>query len=373
MPDLSDHIIAGIEFGVIRTRFPRLHGKNACNGIHGYGNSVDIVRLMTDQGAVGWGMLAHGLSYVHTSIRGMRLSELFDPVKGLTDPHHIAYDFALHDLAGQVLGLPVYAMISPGVPGRARVYDGAIYMNDLIPDGAPWGIDAVLQNCAEDYRLGYRMFKIKIGRGFKWMEPSAGLQRDIEAVSRIADAFPDCQILVDANDGYTPETFPAFLHGVSHIPLYWIEEPFPETLAGHRALREYLNVHMPRTLIADGETRPDFALLDQLADAGCLDVWLPDICGLGMTAWRARMRSFSAMGRLASPHAWGEPLKTHYCAHLAAAYPQHIPCVEGVLGDTEGVCYNGYTLAGGMMALPDRPGFGMTLYWFRPAEAPVAI
>jgi L-alanine-DL-glutamate epimerase-like enolase superfamily enzyme len=56
-------------------------------------------------------------------------------------------------------------------------------------------------------------------------------------------------------------------------------------------------------------------------------------------------------------------VKTHYCAHLAAAYPHHIPYIEAVLGESEGVNYNGYEVKNGVMTLPDRPGFGMDLVW----------
>ena len=52
-----------------------------------------------------------------------------------------------------------------------------------------------------------------------------------------------------------------------------------------------------------------------------------------------------------------------YCAHLAAAYPHHIPYIEAVLGESEGLDYGGYEVKNGMMALPDRPGFGMDLIW----------
>lgn len=50
-------------------------------------------------------------------------------------------------------------------------------------------------------------FKLKIGRGYRWMERREGLRRDIEVTRRVREEFPDCLILVDANDGYTPELF----------------------------------------------------------------------------------------------------------------------------------------------------------------------
>ena len=75
------------------------------------------------------------------------------------------------------------------------------------------------------------------------------------------------------------------------------------------------------------------------------------------------MKRLVEHGYMASPHAWGNVVKTHYCAHLAAAYPHHIPCVEAVLGESEGVDYSDYRLQDGMLTIPDRPGFGMELYW----------
>ena len=61
--------------------------------------------------------------------------------------------------------------------------------------------------------------------------------------------------------------------------------------------------------------------------------------------------------------AWGNVTKTHYCAHLAAAYPHHIPCVEAVLGTIEGIDFGDYRLERGVVQIPDKPGFGMELVW----------
>ena len=169
--------------------------------------------------------------------------------------------------------------------------------------------------------------------------------------------------MVDANDGYSVEDAIAFLEGIGDAPLVWFEEPFREEEKANRALREYLDVHRPRTLIADGESMTDIDLLHDLAAKGLLDVWQPDVCGYGFTAWRKLMKEIEEKGYLASPHAWGNVVKTHYCAHLAAAYPHHIPCIEAVLGESEGVDYGGYELHNGIMTLPDRPGFGMDLIW----------
>lgn len=363
---LSQHKIDKVSFYRFRARYPRLHGKNARLSYHGFGGEVTVAKVCTDQGACGWGELSDSLQDARAAaerITGKCLTDIFSVGTGILDDTLKALDIPLHDLAGVILGLPVSRMISESASPKIRVYDGAIYMNDIIPEDRPQGVEQVLADCAYDYALGHRTLKIKIGRGSIWMEHDAGLARDIEVVRRIHEAFPDAGLMVDANDGYSVEDAIAFLEGIGDAPLVWFEEPFREEEKANRALREYLDVHRPRTLIADGESMTDIDLLHDLAAKGLLDVWQPDVCGYGFTAWRKLMKEIEEKGYLASPHAWGNVVKTHYCAHLAAAYPHHIPCIEAVLGESEGVDYGGYELHNGIMTLPDRPGFGMDLIW----------
>lgn len=366
MDELSRHTITEIRFLEARGRYPRLHGKNAVRGYHGFGGSIRLAQLHTDQGASGWGMLRLGLAQAKTAqelLRGRRVSEVFDPEQGVRDSRLAAYDFALHDLAGVILNLPVARMINPGVPLLARVYDGAIYMNDIIPENRPQGMEAVLRDCAQDWALGHRMFKVKIGRGRRWMEHDEGMARDVELMRRIHEQHPGAALMVDANDGFSVEDAIEFMRRIEGIPLYWFEEPFRENRENDAALRAYLDRERPGTLIADGESDPDIPQLMDLAEDRLVDVLQPDVCGFGFTAWRGWLPQLVKRGFRASPHAWGDVVKTYYCAHLAAAYPHHIPCVEAVLGSVEGVDDSGYTLSESMLTLPDKPGFGMELVW----------
>lgn len=363
---LSGHKIEKVEFYSFRARYPRLHGKNARLSYHGFGGEVTVAKLYTDKGAAGWGQISTRLDKAREAVslvEGHDLTSLFACETGILDERLAALDIPLHDLAGQILGIPVSKMIKQTAVSKIPVYDGAIYMNDIIPEDKPFGVNKVLEDCAFDYELGHRTLKIKIGRGNMWMEHDAGLIRDIEIVNKIHEAFPDAALMVDANDGYSVSDAIAFLEGIGNVPLYWFEEPFREEENNNRKLKEYLLIHRPLTLIADGESMTDIPLLYDLAGKKLLDVWQPDVCGYGFTAWRKLMKNIEEKGYLASPHAWGNVVKTHYCAHIAAAYPHHIPFIETVLGESEGVNYNGYEVKNGVMTLPDRPGFGMDLVW----------
>lgn len=364
--ELRKHKIAKIEYVYLRARYPRLHGKNAIKGYHGFGGTVEAAKIYTDQGVFGWASLCRDVESakkVEGSLVGKVLTDVFDPEIGILDDSLLPFDIALHDLAGKILGIPVCKMINPTVVDKIRVYDGAIYMNDIIPEENCAGVEKILEDCRYDYEIGYRDMKVKIGRGHQWMEHDAGLKRDIEVVRKIHEAFPDVRLMVDANDGYSVEDCIAFLKGIEGIQLYWFEEPFRESLENNKRLKDFMKTYTPVTMIADGESMTDIPLLFSLAREGLLDIWEPDVCDYGFTPWRKLMKELVPLGYLASPHAWGQKLKTHYCAHLAAAYPANIPIIEGVLGSTEGVIYDDYVVKNGIMTVPDKPGFGMELYW----------
>ncbi len=369
---LSDHVITKLIGWKVRTRHPRLHGKNAQIGEHSYGAEVHMLEIVTDKGARGFGIGNKSIFLCQVLI-GKKVSDVFDPDRGILSLAYYEADLALHDLAGKILGKSVKKMISESAVDAVSCYDGGIYMNDISPDRAPGGIEAMIDICRYDKEVrGYKDFKIKIGRGYRWMEPEAGLQRDIDVVRAIKKNFPDSKILVDANDAYSLDTTIRFLEGVKDCDICWLEEPFWENEKDLKLLKEYLAKNSPNTLIADGEESPDWAYPDSFmnelegyVDHGLVDVVLMDTHIFGFTAWRdylKKMKSGEKKG-LASPHNWGWQLKTIYCAHLAAAYPDLIPTIEGVGDTTEGIEYTGYTMKDGMLTVPDAPGFGMELTW----------
>jgi len=285
---------------------------------------------------------------------------LFDPEVGVVAPEAMGLDFALHDLAGVILDQPVYQMLGSNGTTALPCYDGAIYMDDLLPADDTRGVGIVLANCRHDHSLGYRAFKLKIGRGHRWMEPEEGLWRDIEVTRQVRECFPDCAILVDANDGYTCEWFLRYLDAVADCGLFWVEEPFPENRTDLIRLREFLEKRSPRTLVADGEGRYDIELLLSLSREGLLDVLMMDIVGLGFTSWRQWMPRVVEAGVSASPHTWGDPLKTRYAAQLGAGLGD-ILTVEGIPSTSGDVDWEPYHLEGGLLHVPNRAGFGMKL------------
>jgi D-galactarolactone cycloisomerase len=362
---LAEHRIAAIEYRTVNLSWPRHVGRNSSKGLHGRGPARHTVCLLkTDQGAMGWGQMQgnrRGVEAQKDQLIGKRVSELIDPAHGIRQAAWHALDVPLHDLAGVILGLPVWQMMGGDKPQLSKVYSGMIYFDDLDPEDKPSGIEKVLENCAWDRDYGYRQLKVKIGRGNKWMPPAEGLKRDIEVVRAIHASFPDCEILVDGNNGFTVETCIRFLEGIGDIPLFWIEEPFHETLVEWRALKAWLVAHgREKTYRADGEARPDFPVLEQLEKDRTLTMRLNDICGYGFTKWRALMPTLKAGGIAASPHTWGSALKTVYTAHLAAAYG-NTPTIEGVTSADSDVDFGENRIVAAYLHPSSRPGFGLGL------------
>jgi L-alanine-DL-glutamate epimerase-like enolase superfamily enzyme len=320
--------------------------------------------IRTDQGAKGWGAFRGGSNRAKALLekyKGRAITELFDPAIGVVDDELAQLDFALHDLAGMILGIPVYEMLGAGGPDRTDCYSGMIYFDDLEQAGNAAGIDKVLRNCVQDISLGYRQLKVKIGRGNKWMEPEAGMQRDIEVTRQIAKAFPEIEVLVDGNDGFTPEMFITYLEGVKDVELFWIEEPFVEHYEGLMKLRKWLDVHGKKTLLADGEAKPDQDLLFELIRKKSLDVHLTDIQGYGFTKWRALMPELKKLKCQSSPHAWGHMMKSVYIAHMSSGMG-NVVTIEGVTCKSDQVDFGSNILRNGKLCTSNAPGFGMTLH-----------
>jgi len=362
---LSGHRIDRVEFRTVSIPWPRQVGRNSRKGIHGNGpTKLRICVLHTDQGATGWGQTQGRIGTAEQVLElcsGKTVSNLIEPKTGIRSEQYHAIDIPLHDLAGVILEQPVWAMTGAEKPYLTHVYSGMIYFDDLDPADNPAGIDKVLENCRWDYEHGYRQFKVKIGRGNKWMPAKEGLQRDIDVVNAIHDAFPDVDVLVDGNNGFTVETMIAFLEGIPDVPLFWIEEPFHETIDDWTRLRDYLVANgREKTLRADGEANPDFPVLEELQKDHTLNVRLEDICGHGLTKWRRQMPRLTKQGIGVSPHTWGSALKTVYTAHFVGAYG-NAPTVEGVTSQGGNVDFGENRIVNAQFQPSNQPGFGLAL------------
>lgn len=361
--ELKFHKIDGIEFTNIKLHYPRQVGKNSIKDIHGFGPSMTVATLKTDKGASGWGLLRSNQkdsTVAFENLKGKPVTDFFSIEKGVINNSTKAFDIPLHDLAGQILQKPVYKLLGKGNPEVAKCYSGMIYFDDLEQPNKSAGLDKILEECQFDINYGYRQLKVKIGRGNKWLPGEEGLKRDIEVTKLIAKNFPDIEILVDGNDGFTVNGIIDYLKGIGDTPLFWVEEPFVETIEDYRILRNWIKANGHVKYLADGEANPDMKLIAQLEDLKLIDVCLSDIMGYGFTPWRNLMPTLKQKKILASPHNWGDFLKTIYTVQFVGAYG-NTATIEGVTCTSDDVDFGDYKLAGGKYTPSNAPGFGIKL------------
>lgn len=361
--DLGYHKLSSIKFASIRLDYPRQVGKNSMLDIHGNGVTSGIHILYTDKGAYGWGLNRASEKLTaerFDRIKGKTVEELIVPETGIPDPELAIFDFALFDLSGIILKKPVYQLLGKRNPETFPCYSGMIYFDDLEPADKPAGVEKILEECQWDFNYGYRQFKLKIGRGYRWMEKEKGLQRDVEVTNLVAKNFPGCDILVDGNNGFTVDELIKYLEGIRETILFWIEEPFHETVDDYVKLNSWLKSRNLSPLLADGEANPDEKVLKALGSQNIINVFLQDISGYGFTRWIKLIQDIRSMGIMASPHAWGSAIKTNYISHLAGAFGA-TATIEGVTCTSEDVDLTGYVLKKGKLIPSSKPGFGMDL------------
>ena len=115
----------------------------------------------------------------------------------------MAIDLPLWDLAARLEGVPLYRLLGARGSRAVELYDGSIYIDDLDAGDAE-AQEIFREEVRTGHRYGYRNFKIKIGRGARWMPTAAGLERDVLVIHTVREAAgPDAKILVDANNGGT--------------------------------------------------------------------------------------------------------------------------------------------------------------------------
>ena len=362
---LASAEISDFQLERILTKFPRPVGKNAFKESHGKGPVIYFAVLVTADGQQGIGQVLKAkvnkdnLHQFKAMTCGKKITDLLDEDTFLVKPEYRDFDIAVYDLVGVMLNKPVYKLFGKPASHSVHYYTGMTYFDDLDKDNREDGMKYLLDNCRYDYSLGYRAFKAKIGRGDKWMEREEGLQRDIDVVRMIHENFPDCTILVDANNAYSVEECIRCIEGVAPAKIFWFEEPFHENEAQYRELSEWKKKNAPEMLLVDGEFKPDRDLVIGLGEKGVLDTYNEDICDYGFTNWIELMPRLLKAGMNASPHGWAMQSKSIYASHFAMAFG-HVPTIEGVTNFTDKLDW-GFTIENGFFIPSEKPGFGITL------------
>lgn len=267
--------------------------------------------------------------------------------KGLDWPQTMAaiaaVDIAVWDLAGHVLGQPLWKLLG-GHRDRVPAYTTGGYYGT----GGDEGLAAEFQGYVD---AGYRTVKLKAG--------GRSPADDVARARVVREAIgPDVELLVDAHRGWTVDQ--AISAGLQYerIGIGWFEEPAPwfDDVDGLARIRR--SVRIP---ITSGESECTAHGAIALIDRGLIDICNFDATkGGGLTEAR-RVATYAALkGVQIAPH---HAADIH--AHLTAAVPNGR--IVEAHGDPTRDPLAGNLLVGGPhfedgeLVLGDRPGLGVEL------------
>jgi L-rhamnonate dehydratase len=359
----SDARIARIEWAVLEGKRPLSLGKNARLPAHGAVVRVPLCRLTTDDGLVGIGLSRVDIEVGYQAL-GSPISRMFG--EDGTGAQWASLDYALWDLAGRRAGVPVYQLASDRLSGaplaistpEVGCYDTSFYFDDLEPPGDE--PRRLAERAAASYERGHRAFKVKVGRGGRWMGAAEGMDRDVAVMEAVRGAVgPECTLLADANNGYTFNGAREFLARTAGAHVGWLEEPFSEDTVLLAALREWVAHEGLGVLLADCETATTEEAYE-LAATGVLDVLQCDVLQAGFTGWLRLGRALDALGVASAPHHFGLYLGNYLPGHLASVVKK-LRYIEWDEALVPGVTLPGYHFSAGRLRVSGDPGFGIEL------------
>ncbi len=262
--------------------------------------------------------------------------------RGLTNRAMAAIDIAMWDAMGKTVGVPVYKLLG-GYAQRVPTYlAGGYYLEGK-------GLEGLQEEMRQKVAAGARYIKMKIG--------GAPMSEDVARVRAVREAVgPDVEIMVDANNAYSPVDALRIARRIEDLDIYWFEEPV------HAEDYEGLaKVHQGTCIpIATGENEYTRYGFRDLIACGGADILQPDANVLG------GITEFRHIASLASAH--NLPIAPHGSAllhvHLVSAIANGL-IVEHVVTEGSGrrdLMHGDLTLDDdGMVSPPDKPGLGVTL------------
>ncbi len=331
-----------------------------------------LVRIDTDAGVSGWGEVDSCPEAVkavidapmsHSNCSGLaRVLVGLDPLaieacnhrlrvatnyysSGGVAVHAMAgVDMALWDIAGKVLGKPIYQLVGGPFQTRFRAYSSVLF--------------------GETPAATYDAARRWVDRGFTavkfgWGPMGQSEAGDIALVREARRGLGEADLLIDAGECFDARTAIQRSRQFAEFHPYWLEEMLhPDDLAGYRQL----SAQSP-TPIAAGETAAREAEFLRMLDEGGLDWIQPDPSRCGISTMLAVGRGAIARHKRVCNHTFKSGITIAASLHVMAALPS-IDVVEFCMADSplrHDLTRERFEVVDGFTALSDRPGLGVTV------------
>lgn len=332
-----------------------------------------VVKVYTDEGIVGVGevdsspMVARAIIEApmsHQIARGLRQCVLGKNPLDIARLWHAMYegsiffgrggavqqaisgiDIALWDIAGKVVGQPVYRLLGGGFRDRLRAYASILFQE------TPEATYDLARRLADQ---GFTAAK------FGWGPIGTSEAMDLALVRMARRGLgDDVDLMIDAGLCYDTATAIRRAHQFAEYNPFWLEEPLhPDNLEGYARLSAVSPIR-----IAAGEQETTLTGFQALLDAG-LAVVQPDVARVGGLSQAIQIGRMAAQRhRLCVNHSYKTGISIAASLHFLAALPNASLleyCVEqSPLRQT--LTRETFPVVDGWVSVPQEPGLGVTL------------
>ena len=295
-----------------------------------------------------------------------RIARLIPHASGGLVTHAVvsALEQALWDIAAQVQGVPIHAVLGGALRDSVPLYAN---INRGADPRTPEGFAGAARRAVA---AGFGAVKLAPFEPMVWEDATAPGQRlaYAEGLARIAAVRAavgaGVDVMVDAHWRFSPGGAAGLIRDLAPFNLFWLECPVSE--ANHSAIRRLRSLAHDRGMrLAGAETLAGLGAYRAIIEAGCYDVLLPDIKYAG---GHEEIRRIAALAQTAgmeiAPHNPTGPICHAHSVQLCATLPNLLP-LEVQFGETERffTMTNGHDqrFVQGTATLPAAPGLAVAL------------
>ena len=264
-----------------------------------------VVKVKTESGIIGYGEAHHGrcpggvAHIVNTTLNelvvGMNAADvvgIWSKIYKMQLGSHgmgaaccmamSGLDMALWDIRGKAVNWPIFRLLG-GKRQSVRAYAGGVALGYQPPG-------SLLEEIELNVSGRYRALKIRVGDS-----PA----RDLERLQAVREAYPQMDILTDANTGYSIRDARQVIPVFDELDIGWLEEPFPPH--DHRSYA--IAATYGKTPLALGENTYTRFEFHRIIEDGVVQILQPDLSKSG---------GFTEVLRIAAlASAWKLPVHVH--------------------------------------------------------------
>ncbi|MFT4883775.1 MAG: gluconate/galactonate dehydratase, partial [Natronomonas sp.] len=339
-----------------------------------------LVRVYTDAGVVGTGEAYWGAGVPELIDRmtpflvgenPLDIDRLYEhliqrmsgegSVEGVTVTAISGIELALHDLAGKLLGIPAYQLLGGKYRDEVRVYCDCHTEAEADPVACADEAERVVEE------LGYDALKFdldvpsgqEMDRANRHLRPGE-VRHKVDIVEAVTERVTDrADVAFDCHWTFSAGSAKRLAAAIEEYDVWWLEDPVPpENLDVQRRVTE-----STLTPIAAGENRYRVTEHRRLLENGTVDIVSPDLPKVGGMRETRKIADVANQQYVpVAMHNVSSPVATMAAAHVGAAIPNALAVeFHSYELDWWADLVEESVIEGGRIAVPDRPGLGVTL------------